>query len=121
MAVSVLSKDAPLSFIANFGFKCGREFEKFVGMTYIVGETGTGIVLNHAVAYFEAKVVNEIDVKTHTVFVGEIVVAKLLNYETPMTYDFFHQIKRGTTPKSAPIFMQAEMKEEIKDNSKYVC
>jgi flavin reductase (DIM6/NTAB) family NADH-FMN oxidoreductase RutF/rubredoxin len=120
-AVSVLSKDAPLSFIGNFGFKCGREFDKFAGMTYIVGETGTRIVLNHAVAYFEAKVVNEIDVKTHTVFVGEIVAAKLLNDETPMTYDFYHQIKRGTTPKSAPTFIQAETKEEIKDNSKYVC
>jgi flavin reductase (DIM6/NTAB) family NADH-FMN oxidoreductase RutF/rubredoxin len=120
-AVSVLSKDAPLSFIGNFGFKCGRDFNKFEGVEYRVGETGARIVLNYAVAYFEAKVVNEIDAKTHTIFVGEIVDAKLLSDEPPMTYDFYHQIKRGTTPKSAPTFVQAEQKEEVKDNAKYAC
>jgi len=120
-AVSVLSKDSPLSFIGNFGFKCGRDFDKFEGIEYQVGETGTRIVLNHAVAYFESKVVSEIDAKTHTIFVGEIVDAKLLSDEPPMTYDFYHQIKRGTTPKSAPTFLQAEKKEEAKDNAKYVC
>jgi flavin reductase (DIM6/NTAB) family NADH-FMN oxidoreductase RutF/rubredoxin len=120
-AVSVLSKDAPLSFIGNFGFKCGRDFDKFENMEYRVGETGTRIVLNHAVAYFEAKVVSEIDAMTHTFFVGEVVDAKLLSDEPPMTYDFYHQIKRGTTPKSAPTFVQAEKKEEDKDNAKYVC
>jgi flavin reductase (DIM6/NTAB) family NADH-FMN oxidoreductase RutF/rubredoxin len=120
-AVSVLSKDAPLSFIGNFGFKCGRDFNKFEGIEYKVGETGTRIVLNHAVAYFESKVVNEIDAKTHTIFIGEIVDAQLLSEETPMTYDFYHQIKRGTTPKSAPKFVQAEAKEEVRDKAKYVC
>ena len=120
-AVSVLSRDAPLSFIGNFGFKCGREFDKFEGMEYKVGETGTRIVLNYAVAYFEAKVVNEIDAKTHTIFVGEIVDAKLLSDEPQMTYDFYHQIKRGTTPKSAPTFVQTEKKEEAMDKAKYVC
>ena len=120
-AVSVLSEDAPLSFIGNFGFKCGRDLDKFEGMEYHVGETGTRIVLNYAVAYLEAKVVNEIDAKTHTIFVGEVVDAKLLSDEMPMTYDFYHQIKRGTTPKSAPTFAQAEKKEEAKDNAKYVC
>ena len=120
-AVSVLSKDTPLSFIGNFGFKCGRDFNKFEGIDYKVGETGTQIVLNHAAAYFESKVVNEIDAKTHTIFMGEIVDTQLLSDETPMTYDFYHQIKRGTTPKSAPTFVQTEEKEEVKDNAKYVC
>jgi flavin reductase (DIM6/NTAB) family NADH-FMN oxidoreductase RutF/rubredoxin len=120
-AVSVLSRDAPLSFIGNFGFKCGRDFDKFESVEYRVGETGTRIVLNHAVAYFEAKVVSEIDAITHTVFVGEVVDAKLLSDEPPMTYDFYHQIKRGTTPKSAPTFVQAEKKEEVNDKAKYVC
>jgi flavin reductase (DIM6/NTAB) family NADH-FMN oxidoreductase RutF/rubredoxin len=120
-AVSILSEDATLSFIGNFGFKCGRDFDKFEGTDYQVGETGTRIVLNHAVAYFEAKVVNEIDAKTHTIFLGEIINVKLLNEKTPMTYDFYHQIKRGTTPKSAPTFVQAEKKEETKDDAKYIC
>lgn len=120
-AVSVLSKDAPLSFIGNFGFKCGRDFDKFEGVKYQVGETGARIVLNHAVAYFEARVVSEIDAKTHTIFVGEIVDSKLLSDEPQMTYDFYHQIKRGTTPKSAPTFVEAEKKEEVKDNAKYTC
>ena len=33
-AISVLSENAPLSFIGNFGFKCGRDFDKFVDVKY---------------------------------------------------------------------------------------
>jgi flavin reductase (DIM6/NTAB) family NADH-FMN oxidoreductase RutF/rubredoxin len=119
-AVSVLYKNTPLSFIGNFGFKSGRDFNKFKGVKYQVGVTGTRIVLSHTVAYFEAEVVSELDAKTHTIFVGEIVDAKLLSDEPQMTYDYYHQIKRGTTPKSAPTFMQ-ETKKETADNAKYVC
>jgi flavin reductase (DIM6/NTAB) family NADH-FMN oxidoreductase RutF/rubredoxin len=120
-AVSILSKDTPLSFIGNFGFKCGRDFDKFEGVDYQVGKTGARIVLNHAVAYFEAKVVDEIDVKTHTIFVGEVVDAQVLSDKPQMTYDFYHEIKRGTTPKSAPTFVQQEKKENEKDYTKYIC
>ena len=92
-AVSVLSEDAPLSFIGNFGFKCGRDFDKFKDIKNKVGKTGARIVLNYSVAYYETKVVEEIDAKTHTLFVGEIVDAQILSDKTQMTYAFYHHVK----------------------------
>ena len=119
-AVSVLSEKTPLSFIGNFGFKCGRYFDEFGDVKYQIGETGTRIVLNYSVAYVEAKVVNQIDAKTHSLFIGEIVDAKTLSDEPQMTYAFYHLVKRGTTPKSAPSYNK-EIKEPIQNTEKYVC
>ncbi len=119
-AVSVLSKEAPLSFIGNFGFKCGRDFDKFGGLKCQIGQTGTKIVLNYSVAYFEAKVVSQIDAKTHSVFIGEVVDAKILSNKAQMTYAFYHQIKRGTTPRSAPSYNR-EPKKPTKKIEKYIC
>lgn len=119
-AVSVLSKEAPLSFIGNFGFKCGRDFDKFEETNYKVGVTGARIVLDYSVAYFEAKVVEEIDAITHTLFIGEIVDVQTLNNKSQMTYAFYHQVKRGTTPKSAPSY-NVDKKESQFADEKYVC
>lgn len=38
-SASVLSRETPLSFIGHFGFKSGRELDKFAGINYQTGET----------------------------------------------------------------------------------
>jgi flavin reductase (DIM6/NTAB) family NADH-FMN oxidoreductase RutF len=108
--VSILSQDTPLSFIGGFGFKSGRDVDKLKGISYRLGETGAPIVLDHTLAYLEAKVINRIEVGTHTIFVGEIVAADVLKEGEPMTYAYYHQVKRGTTPKTAPVYIE-EKKE----------
>lgn len=62
-----------------------------------------------------------IDVNTHTLFIGEMVDAVVLSEEKPMTYDFYHKIRKGTTPQTAPTYTQPEKKEETPDKTKYVC
>jgi ferric-chelate reductase [NAD(P)H] len=108
---SVLCTSTPLAFIGKFGFRSGRDINKLEGVNYKVGKTGAPVILENAVAYFEARVKNQIDVGTHTIFVGEIVDAEIVNEkEVCMTYDFYHQVKRGTTPAAAPTHI-AENKE----------
>ena len=107
-AVSVLCEDAPLSFIGNFGFKSGKDTNKLEGIEYKLEELKVPIVLENTVAYLEAKVTQEIDVGTHTIFIGEIVNADVISEEVCMTYDHYHQIKRGATPQSAPTFVGAK-------------
>ena len=58
--VSVLSKDTPLRFIGNFGFRSGRDVDKFKEVKYKVGVTGAPIVLDHTNAYMEAEVVKRL-------------------------------------------------------------
>ena len=119
-SVSVLCQDAPLSLIGKFGWKSGRDADKFDGVNYILGETRVPIVLDHAVAYMEAKVVNEADAGTHTIFIGELVGAEVLSEDEPMTYAHYHKVKRGTTPKTAPSYIE-EKKGGTPRMAKYKC
>ena len=118
--VSILSKDTPLNFIGGFGFKSGRQVDKLKGIGYKLGETGAPIVLDNTLAYLEAKVINQTDVGTHTIFIGEIVAADVLKEGEPMTYAYYHEVKRGTTPKTAPIYIE-EKKEAATKMAKHKC
>jgi flavin reductase (DIM6/NTAB) family NADH-FMN oxidoreductase RutF/rubredoxin len=118
-AASILSQDTPLSFIGTFGFKSGRDIDKFAQVNYRIGETGAPIVLDHTLAYLEVRVTKEVDVGTHTTFIGEVVAAEQVKQGQPMTYAYYHEIKRGTTPRTAPVFI--EEKQEVKKMAKYKC
>ncbi len=102
---SILRQDTPLSFIGQFGFKSGKNTNKLEGINYQIGETKAPIIIDHAVAYLEVKVIKELDMGTHTIFLGELVNADVLNEDTCMTYEYYHQVKRGTTPKTAPSYI----------------
>ena len=119
-AVSVLCQETPLSFIGQFGFKSGRDINKLEGINYRIGQTKAPIVIDNATTVFEAKVTKELDVGTHTIFVGEIVDAEVLNEKACMTYEYYHVVKRGTTPKTAPSYVE-EKKEVAPKMDKYKC
>jgi flavin reductase (DIM6/NTAB) family NADH-FMN oxidoreductase RutF/rubredoxin len=119
-AVSILSQDAPLSTIGRFGFKSGRDVKKFEGIAYKTGQSGAPYLTEHTLSIIEARVVQEFDANTHTVFVGEITGAEILAAGTPMTYAYYHQVKKGTTPPSAPTFVKKE-EEKGMPSEKYIC
>ncbi|MEE8473585.1 MAG: flavin reductase, partial [Dehalococcoidia bacterium] len=117
---SILCQDTPMSFIGRFGFHSGRDTDKFDGIGFIIGETGAPVVTDYAVAYLEARVVQEIDVGTHTLFIGELVGADVIGDGPCMTYDYYHQIKKGATPETAPSYV-AEIKDTAPQKGKYRC
>ncbi len=119
-AVSVLCQDTPLSFIGHFGFKSGRDIDKLQGINYNLGQSRAPVVLDNAASYLEAKVSKEIDVGTHTIFVGEVIEADILNEKTCMTYAYYHEVRRGTMPKTAPSYIEEKKIEAIK-MVKYKC
>ena len=119
-AASILSQDTPLSFIGHFGFKSGREVDKLKDINYKLGETKAPIILDHCLAYLEARVIDQVDVGTHTIFIGELVGADVIGEGEPMTYAYYHQVKRGTTPKTAPSYIE-ERKEEVFKMAEYKC
>jgi flavin reductase (DIM6/NTAB) family NADH-FMN oxidoreductase RutF/rubredoxin len=117
---SVVAQETPLSFIGQFGFKSGRDINKFEGINYQLGETGAPIVTDNALAYFEAKIINRTDVGTHTLFIGEVIAAEILKEGEPMTYAYYHIVKRGSVPKTAPHYIDVKKVEE-KQMPKYEC
>jgi len=117
---SILARETPLSFIGGFGFKSGRDVDKFSGINYKTGQSGAPVVLDNSLAYIEAKVISQLDVHTHTIFVGQIIDADVIKEGEPITYAYYQQVKRGTTPKTAPSFI-ADKKEDKTTMDKYQC
>jgi flavin reductase (DIM6/NTAB) family NADH-FMN oxidoreductase RutF/rubredoxin len=112
-AASILSQETPMQFIGRFGFKSGRDIDKLEGINYTFGATGAPIVLDHAVAYLEVEVTAEMEAGLHTLFVGEMVNAEVLDDSAePMTYAYYHQVKRGKAPKTAPTYIKEEPEKE---------
>lgn len=103
---SIVAQTAPLKLIGGFGFKSGRDVNKFEGVNYKPGQNGAPVILDNTLGYVEAKVIGSVDAKTHTVFIGEVTNAEVLAEGEPMTYAYYHQVKRGTTPKSAPHYQK---------------
>ena len=118
---SILSKETPMKFIGHFGFKSGREIDKFKDIKYRVGITGAPIVLENTIGYLEVEVINSLDVGTHTVFIGKMVDAGIIKEGEPMTYAYYHEVKKGRSPKTAPTYIKEEDQKEEKRVGKYVC
>ncbi|TET17529.1 MAG: High molecular weight rubredoxin [Candidatus Cloacimonadota bacterium] len=118
--VSVLSTDTPMKFIGLFGWKTGREVDKYKDIDYKTGITGTPIVLENAIATLEAEVIKNMDIGSHTIFFGKVVDAEILSEKEPMTYAFYHMVKKGKAPRTAPTFFKKE-ETESKTMAKYVC
>ena len=121
--ITVLSQETPMEFIGLFGFKSGKNIDKFKGMDHTAGTTGAPIVTRYAVAVMEAEVIAQIDVFTHTIFVGKLVDAKKVSDAVPMTYQYYHEIKGGLTPKNAATYQKTEQQphKEAQEMKKYTC
>lgn len=125
-SVSVLSMETPMTFIGKFGFKSGRDTDKFEGTGLRQGSgqgartsassvepvqgPGSPVVLDYAVGYIDAKVVSSCDVGSHTLFIGEIIDSEVLSDKEPMTYAYYHECMKGKSPKTAPTYIQEEQK-----------
>ena len=103
---SVLTESATMELIGRFGFRSSADTDKFAETQYAVDELGIPYVTECAAAHFCAKVVNQIDLGSHILFIGEVVDAEVLSAEPPMTYAYYHQVKGGKTPPKASSYEQ---------------
>ncbi|MFH1619652.1 MAG: flavin reductase family protein [bacterium] len=107
-SVSVLDENTPMTFIGLFGFKSGRDTDKFSGTSCKTGVTGCPMVTDNSLAIVEARVTQSLDIGTHTLFIGEIAGAEIIKDGTPLTYSFYREKKRGKTPKNATTYNKPE-------------
>ena len=103
-AASVLSTEAPMTFIGKWGFKSGRDVDKFKDGNYRTGVTGVSIVTDYSLGYIETEVISTLDVGSHTLFVGKVVDSGILREGEPMTYAYYHEVRKGKTPKAAATY-----------------
>jgi len=102
--VSVLDESAPMTFLGTFGFRSGRDVDKLSQVQFKIGVTGCPLVLEHALSILEAKVINQIDLGTHTIFIGDTVNAEVLKEGRPLTYRYYQEFLKGKAPATAPTY-----------------
>lgn len=101
-AVMPLEQETPMIFIGNFGFRTGRNFDKFEKISATYGETNSPIVREHTLSCVEVRVEQTVDVGTHTLFVGNVVAGQVFKPQgTPLTYEYYHTVIKGKTPVGA--------------------
>ena len=103
-SVSIISDKWTLMEIGKFGFRSGRDFDKFADCNYKIGKNGAPIILSDTVGYFECKVISSLDAGSHTIFLGEVIEAENLSNLNPMTYNYYYKVIKGKVPPNAPTF-----------------
>lgn len=114
-AVSVLSEKTDPSVIGSFGFQSSRDHDKFDEVGRIMKCNMP--VVKDSCAYMVCEVVNTMETDTHTVFLGRVLDADLISEEIPMTYDYYHRVVKGKSPKNAPTYLP----ETDTEGAKWVC
>lgn len=123
-SISALSEKAPMNFIGNFGFKSGRNHDKFKDINYKLSDEKIPIVLDYTTAYFNLSLIKKIDVSSHTIFIGKVTDANILANDPVMTYEYYHVCKGGKSPKTAPTYLKSidnKIKKGGKKMDRYVC
>jgi len=102
--VSVLDESAPMTFLGLFGFRSGRDVDKLSQVQFKIGVAGCPLVVEHALSVLEARVIDQIDLGTHTIFIGDTVDAEVLKEGRPLTYRYYQEFLKGRAPATAPTY-----------------
>ena len=120
-SISVLKKNAGAELIGTFGYKSGRDIDKFKNVKYITGSTGTPILLEDTLAWFECAVMQTVDVGTHLLFTARIIDNDLIDKNgEPLTYSYYREVRKGKAPKNAPTYIKPET-EKTSGKKSYKC
>ncbi len=88
--VATLSQDAPFHIFETFGFQSGRDTDKFAGFSH-VHRSANGLLFldKYANGYISGKVISEIDLDTHKMFICDVTECAVLSDKETMTYTYY--------------------------------
>lgn len=90
--VTVLSEKTPFDLFKRFGFASGRDTNKFDGFKlFAYAANGIPYILQGANAYLSGKVVQSIDLGTHTMFIADVTEGETLSTLPSVTYDYYQK------------------------------
>lgn len=89
---SILSEDADFEIFKHFGFQSGRNVNKMEGLEHFDrAENGIIFLTKGANAYISAKVVETLDLGSHTLFISDVTDGDVLNNVPSVTYAYYHK------------------------------
>ncbi|MHC1706342.1 MAG: rubredoxin [Bacteroidales bacterium] len=105
-SLSVLHADASKELITSFGYQSDEHVDKFARFTHLLGSTGSPVLIEDSIAYFECRITKEVDLGSHHLFIGEVVTAVQLKEERePLTYRLYRLSRKAFSPKNSPTYI----------------
>ena len=98
MNVNVLSEAAPFSVFQNFGFRSGRDNDKFIDVPFTRSTNGLPVLSHDCNAFYSLKVENYIDLGTHGMFICSVTEAQTLSDLNTMTYTYYQENVKPKKP-----------------------
>ena len=90
MNINCLSTDAPFSVFESFGFRSGRNVDKFADCTPLRSDNGLVFLPRYINSFMSLKVEQYIDLDTHGMFICSITEARVISDRETMTYSYYH-------------------------------
>lgn len=97
--VSVLDQTAPFALFQRFGFQSGRNTDKLADFAVSHSENGLFYPTEHVCAVISGKVVQTMDLGTHTLFLADVTDGFSVSKEPALTYAYYHA---NVKPKPQP-------------------
>ena len=98
--VSILSEKVKFDTFKHFGFQSGKDVDKFADFPMEKSENGLPYITKGANGFISGKVISQLDLGTHTMFIADVTDGKVLSNDNSVTYDYYHKnIKES--PKAA--------------------
>lgn len=92
MNVNCLSIEAPFSVFECFGFRSGRNADKFEGQDDIIhSANGLAVLPRYINSYMSLKVDEYLDLGTHGMFICSVTEARVINNVETMTYTYYQK------------------------------
>ncbi|MCL2805606.1 MAG: flavin reductase [Treponema sp.] len=105
-SVSILSENIKENVIGAFGFSSSREKDKFSDVSFGLTPSGMPYLKEGVTGFIQCKVISTTENFTHTIFIAEVQEAENISQEPPMTYDYYHRVIKGKTPKNASSYAE---------------
>jgi flavorubredoxin/flavin reductase (DIM6/NTAB) family NADH-FMN oxidoreductase RutF len=90
MNVNCLTVDAPFKVFEAFGFRSGRNVDKFADCTPMRSDNGLVFLPRYINAFMSLKVEQYVDLDTHGMFICSVTEARVLSDVETMTYAYYH-------------------------------
>ena len=91
MNVNCLSEDAPFKVFEAFGFRSGRNVDKFADCTPNRSENGLVVLPRYINAFLSLKVEQYVDLDTHGMFICSVTEARVITDRPTMTYTYYQE------------------------------
>lgn len=87
--LSLLDISTSFETIKHFGFQSGRNINKFSSLTLPLDLNGCPYLEWTSSSYLSGKVLEKMDLGTHTLFIAEVIDGKVLTNSEPLTYSYY--------------------------------